>query len=113
MYLNELHKIEREAVECDLNFLGLILMQNKVKSDTKQVIDDLNRNNIKSVMVTGDNPLTAISVARQCGMVPKSRVFLGSVTNNNLVWRDIDSDDTLNATTLMVIIIHDTNMIAF
>jgi cation-transporting ATPase 13A3/4/5 len=84
-------------------------MQNKVKSDTKQVIEDLNRNHIKSVMVTGDNPLTAISVARQCAMVPKSRVFLGLFVENDLVWNDIDSDDTLDPNTLTVCYIHHFN----
>jgi cation-transporting ATPase 13A3/4/5 len=26
------HRIEREAIECDLNFLGLLIMENKLKA---------------------------------------------------------------------------------
>jgi cation-transporting ATPase 13A2 len=88
--------VEREQLECDLQFLGLALMQNKVKSDTKSVIDDLTRNSIRNVMVTGDNPLTAVSVARQCGMINRGRVYLGTLNNGQVFWRDIDSDDVLD-----------------
>lgn len=98
----ELSKLSREEIECNLDFLGLISMQNKIKNDTKPVIEDLNRNKIKSVMVTGDNPLTAVSVARQCSMIPKSRVFLGSVSEEGIMWKDINSNDTLDPNTLIV-----------
>jgi cation-transporting ATPase 13A2 len=92
----ELSSLERETVECDLTFLGLVLMQNKVKSDTKMVIDDLSRNGIRNVMVTGDNPLTAVSVARQCGMIHKGRVYLGSLRDGIITWADVESDDILD-----------------
>jgi P-type E1-E2 ATPase len=35
------------------------------------VINQLTEAKIKCVMITGDNLLTAVSVARDCGMVPK------------------------------------------
>ncbi|KAL0481360.1 cation-transporting ATPase [Acrasis kona] len=83
----------RESYECDLSLLGLILMCNEMKSDTLPVMKDLLNKKIKCVMVTGDNPLTAISVARQCNMVPKSRVFLGNVdVDHRLLWKDVDDD---------------------
>lgn len=33
--------ISREQVECDLNFLGLLIMENKLKSETTGVIEEL------------------------------------------------------------------------
>lgn len=45
-------------------------MQNKLKSDTLEVMEVLKKAKLKNLMVTGDNPLTAITVARECGMVP-------------------------------------------
>lgn len=39
-------------------------MQNKLKKATKKVIETLQDACIRTVMITGDNVLTAISVAR-------------------------------------------------
>uniref|UniRef100_A0A8C1L0A1 ATPase 13A3 n=1 Tax=Cyprinus carpio TaxID=7962 RepID=A0A8C1L0A1_CYPCA len=61
----------------NMDFLGLIIMQNKLKTETPGVLEDLRRANIRTVMVTGDNMLTAISVARDCGMIqPQDRVII-------------------------------------
>jgi magnesium-transporting ATPase (P-type) len=48
---------------------GLVVLENRLKPDSAAVIDQLIEANIKTLMVTGDNLLTAISVARDCGMV--------------------------------------------
>jgi len=56
----------RDKVECNLKFLGLLIMENKLKSQTTGVIEILKDCNVRTVMATGDNVLTAISVARQC-----------------------------------------------
>ncbi|KAL5492024.1 hypothetical protein EMCRGX_G017412 [Ephydatia muelleri] len=66
---HELSKIERDMVECDLEFSGLIIMKNSLKPETTPVISVLKNANIRTVMVTGDNLLTAVSVARECGMI--------------------------------------------
>ncbi|KAM6948677.1 polyamine-transporting ATPase 13A3-like [Aplochiton taeniatus] len=66
------HKVQslnRDVVETNLDFLGLIIMQNKLKEETAGVLEDLRHASIRTVMVTGDNMLTAISVARDCGMI--------------------------------------------
>lgn len=73
------HKQRAEA-ERSLIFLGFIVMQNKLKPQTTGVIAVLHRANIRSVMVTGDNPLTAACIAKECGMVPEGRhMFLGDL----------------------------------
>lgn len=56
--------MERDDIEKDLIFLGLIIMENKLKPITSSVIDLLKEANVRTIMVTGDNVLTAISVAR-------------------------------------------------
>uniref|UniRef100_A0A3P9NLQ9 Polyamine-transporting ATPase 13A3 n=1 Tax=Poecilia reticulata TaxID=8081 RepID=A0A3P9NLQ9_POERE len=66
------HKVQtlsRDLIETNMEFLGLIVMQNKIKQETAGVLTELRRANIRTLMVTGDNMLTAISVARDCGMV--------------------------------------------
>lgn len=64
-------KIKREEVEKDLDFVGFIIFENKLKPTTASVLKELTESNIGSIMVTGDNILTAISVARNCGLVDK------------------------------------------
>nr|CAD2190844.1 unnamed protein product [Meloidogyne enterolobii] len=71
------HKAKREHLECDLVMLGLIVMENRLKPQTIGVINQLNRANIRTIMITGDNILTAMSVARECGIIrPNKRSFL-------------------------------------
>lgn len=65
-------KMTRGEVESDLTFVGFIIFENKLKSNTAGVIAELIESNINAVMVTGDNILTAISVARECGLVDRN-----------------------------------------
>uniref|UniRef100_A0A672GJG1 ATPase 13A3 n=1 Tax=Salarias fasciatus TaxID=181472 RepID=A0A672GJG1_SALFA len=67
---HKVQNVNRDHIETNMEFLGLIIMQNKLKPETPSVLQDLHRANIRTVMVTGDNMLTAISVARDCGMIP-------------------------------------------
>lgn len=64
-------KMKREEVEADLDFVGFIIFENKLKPTTAAVLKELTESNIGSIMVTGDNILTAISVARNCGLIEK------------------------------------------
>lgn len=62
-------KAERETVENNLTFLGLLLMQNTLKPQSAPVIKQLQHARIKCLMLTGDNLLTAVSVSRECGIL--------------------------------------------
>ena len=62
-------KSNREHIEQDLEFLGLIIMENKLKSETFQAISNLKNANIRTIMCTGDNMLTALSVSRECQII--------------------------------------------
>ena len=44
-------------------------MENKLKAETSKIIHILTQSNIRPIMCTGDNLLTGISVARECGML--------------------------------------------
>ena len=65
--------LEREDIEKNLVFLGFLVMENRIKTVTKDVIDQLHEANIRTIMVTGDNILTAISVAKQCQITPPNQ----------------------------------------
>ncbi|OCL09650.1 hypothetical protein AOQ84DRAFT_353930 [Glonium stellatum] len=68
----KVQKMKREEAESGLNFIGFIIFENKLKSRTTDVIDELGRAGIRKVMCTGDNILTAISVARECNLIDKT-----------------------------------------
>uniref|UniRef100_A0A8C0EQB6 Polyamine-transporting ATPase 13A2 n=1 Tax=Bubo bubo TaxID=30461 RepID=A0A8C0EQB6_BUBBB len=69
-------QLPRDAVESSLTFLGFLVMKNVLKPESAPVIHLLRNANIRPVMVTGDNMLTAVNVARSCRMVePKERVI--------------------------------------
>ena len=65
-------KMERTEAESDLDFVGFIIFENKLKDTTTDTIDELNEANIRSVMCTGDNILTAVSVARECHLIHRT-----------------------------------------
>ncbi|XP_044273235.1 polyamine-transporting ATPase 13A3-like isoform X2 [Varanus komodoensis] len=74
------HRVQhasRDAIECHMDFLGFVILQNKLKPATAPALAELRRARIRCAMVTGDNLLTAISVGRECGIVPpKGKVML-------------------------------------
>lgn len=73
----EAQRMPRVAAESELRFLGLIVFENKLKPGSAPAIATLANAHIGCKMVTGDNPRTAISVARECGILGQSTsVFL-------------------------------------
>lgn len=62
----------RESAESGLRFLGLIIFENKLKPGTAPAILALRQAHLACRMITGDNPLTAVSVARECGLVSQA-----------------------------------------
>ncbi|XP_063775362.1 probable cation-transporting ATPase 13A4 [Pseudophryne corroboree] len=77
--LNEDVKVEtlkREEVEHELLFLGFLIMENKLKPETKPVIHELKSANIRTIMLTGDNIQTACTVGLGSGMVPDTSCLL-------------------------------------
>jgi magnesium-transporting ATPase (P-type) len=65
-------KADRDVLEQDSIFLGLLILQNRMKPESPGVISELRAANIKTVMVTGDNILTAVSVSTECGLISRN-----------------------------------------
>ncbi|KAL9945396.1 hypothetical protein ACHAO5_004927 [Verticillium nonalfalfae] len=94
----KVQKMKRDQVESNLEFVGFIVFENKLKPTTTSVLRELHESNIGAVMCTGDNILTAISVGRECGLVDKtahcfvSRFVEGHPgdPNSRLLWESID-----------------------
>jgi cation-transporting ATPase 13A3/4/5 len=123
----KVQKMTRTDAESNLEFLGFIIFENKLKPSTASVISELNQAGIRNVMCTGDNILTAISVARECKMLGADEpCFIphliegrfqhtlstlsltpdaepGLVSKTSLIWESVDNPDLrLDARTLRV-----------
>jgi cation-transporting ATPase 13A2 len=68
----KIQKMKRDEAESNMDFVGFIIFENKLKPSTTAVIEELERANIRNVMCTGDNILTAISVARECTLINRT-----------------------------------------
>ncbi|KAF9227264.1 hypothetical protein BS17DRAFT_775209 [Gyrodon lividus] len=77
-------KMKREQAESNLRFLGLIIFENKLKTGTTPAIQTLRTAHLACRMITGDNPLTAVSVARECSLInPAAHVFSPTFIQGN------------------------------
>ena len=59
-------------------FLGLIALADPVRADVPTAIAQCHAAGIRVVMITGDHPATAMSIARQAGLVSTGGVLTGS-----------------------------------
>lgn len=80
----KVHRLAREEVECGLTFVGLLVMENRLKPETTSIIQTLQRANIRPIMATGDNMLTALSVARDCHMIEKHEEVVVVSSNTDI-----------------------------
>ena len=68
-----------EEIENELNFVGLLALNDPPQSDTVEAISTCNLAGINTIMITGDNILTAKAVARRIGILTNdSQAITGS-----------------------------------
>ncbi|GAA94241.1 uncharacterized protein L969DRAFT_86359 [Mixia osmundae IAM 14324] len=96
-------RMKREVAESELRFLGLIIFENKLKPGTTPAIHTLANAHIAVRMCTGDNIRTAVSVARECGMIEReAAVYLPRFLEGHqldpdarLEWFDVEDERLL------------------
>ncbi|KAK6454494.1 P-type ATPase [Scheffersomyces xylosifermentans] len=91
------NKVKREEIESDLKFAGFIVFHCPLKEDAVETIKMLNESSHRSVMITGDNPLTACHVAKEVAITTKEVLILDApeeyhdvASDENLVWRNVN-----------------------
>ncbi len=62
----------------DFRFLGLLALEDPLRRDVPDAIAQCHRAGIRVVMVTGDHPATALSIARQAGLPMGGGVLTGT-----------------------------------
>ncbi|CCH46424.1 putative membrane protein [Wickerhamomyces ciferrii] len=92
-------KLDREKVETGLIFAGFIVFHCPLKDDAIETIEMLNESSHRSIMITGDNPLTAVHVAKEVKIVEREVLILDAPEEHHgdheLVWRSVDESKIL------------------
>lgn len=92
-------QLSREEVESGLIFSGFIIFENKLKDSTRPTLNKLSEAKIRTVMCTGDNVLTAISVARESELIEPfvKQIYVPTYNEGsnetNLVWEEINNPE--------------------
>ena len=98
MPAGRINDLKRENVEAGLTFAGFLVLHCPLKEDAKESVRMLNESSHRVVMITGDNPLTAVHVAREVEIVDRDVLILDAPEHDEsgkkLVWRSVD--DTIS-----------------
>ena len=73
-----------DDIEKDLEFIGLVGLIDPPREEAKEAIAQCKAAGIVPVMITGDHPLTAASIARQIGITDQNEMVISGTELNNL-----------------------------
>ena len=101
MNFKQSQTIIREVVERNMLFLGLLIVQNKLKEKTKESLEKYDNADLRMIMATGDNILTAICVSKECNLIKKNTDMVSCEIENvngldKLKWSKIDNEELNN-----------------
>ncbi|EGO29932.1 cation-transporting ATPase [Serpula lacrymans var. lacrymans S7.9] len=94
MGIEKINKVLREDIESRLNFAGFLVFHCPLKPDAVESLKMLADSSHRCIMITGDNPLTAVHVARDVEIVDRDALILDLRENPaheaDLTWRNVD-----------------------
>ncbi len=73
-----------EEIEYDLTFVGIIGLDDQPQSDTVEALNACNIAGIRTIMITGDNILTAKTIARRIGILTDDSQAISGAELENL-----------------------------
>jgi cation-transporting ATPase 13A3/4/5 len=87
---NQIYNMSRDTVEFSLDFIGVVDFKNQLREDTAEVLSELEEGDVKSTMITGDNTLTGICIAKEAGLIkPYQTVIFGESAKSGIIsWVD-------------------------
>ncbi|KAL7421973.1 putative cation-transporting ATPase 1 [Cryptotrichosporon argae] len=94
-----INQITRDEVECKLEFAGFLVFHCPLKPDAVETLKMLADASHRCIMITGDNPLTAVHVARDVEIVDRDVMILDlkeGTSTDELVWRNVDETNIID-----------------
>lgn len=80
----DVERMKRNEIETNLIFDGFLVLLNCLKPETTHVIEELHAADLRTVMITGDNIMTALSVAKDCKMIkPNEKIYIVKCDEND------------------------------
>lgn len=78
-------------IEDDMRLLGLIVLENKLKTETVETIEVLKTAGVRCIISTGDSALTGIAVAQNSGITPTdAEIFIGDAKSDRLTFENLN-----------------------
>ncbi len=68
---------DQEEIERGLTFVGLVGFQDPPRPEVKDAIATCQRAGVRTIMITGDHPLTALTIGKQVGLNGEHAVITG------------------------------------
>lgn len=91
---HNINKLDRHDVESKLTFAGFLVFHCPLKEDAIETIRMLNESSHRTVMITGDNPLTACHVANEVEILEREVLILDAPEHasgsHDLNWHSVD-----------------------
>ena len=78
MIVNDLKNIPKTLLDCKLQLCGMIGLADPPRETIKEDIENCTKAGVRVVMITGDNGITASSIAKQIGMPNSDEIITGA-----------------------------------
>ena len=81
MIIDDVNSVPASLLECKLKLCGLVGLADPPRESVKEDIKNCTKAGIRVVMITGDNGVTASSIAKQIGMPNSEEIITGDQLN--------------------------------
>lgn len=81
---------ERRKLEENIDFLGFVGIYDPPREEAALAIKNAREAGIKTIMVTGDNPLTAMTIAKEMGLIDKNENVITGEELNKILDEDLE-----------------------
>ena len=85
-------EIVLSQVESNLNFLGIVAIADPPREEVRRALDDARRAGIRTIMVTGDNPVTAQAIGQELGLLQQGELVWEGRQFSKMNERDVYKD---------------------
>jgi len=91
--IKNINIVNREKLESDLRFLGFLLIKNKIKFDSKMLIEKFKNEKYNIILSTYKNALNTINISRRCQIIKTENILFTMIIdeNNNLKFTHLEN----------------------